>query len=187
MENYSAVKKNEMPFAATWMKPEIITLSWVSQRKTNTFAYMQNIKKKRKKRYRWMYLQNRKRLSDFKNKLMVTKMEKLGGGVERINVSDWHIPTTIFKTDYQQGPRELYSTFCNKLNGKITWKRIDTCTTNYFAVWRRKWQPILAFLPGESHRQRSLGGYSPQGRKESDTTGRLHYYYTTTPGTNTIL
>ena len=35
-----------------------------------------------------MYLQNRKRLSDFKNKLMVTKMEKLGGGVERINVSD---------------------------------------------------------------------------------------------------
>ena len=26
------------------------------------------------------------------------------------------------------------------------------------------------FLPGESHRQRSLVGYSPQGHKESDTT-----------------
>ena len=36
--------------------------------------------------------------------------------------------------------------------------------------WRRKWQPILVFLPGESHGQRSLVGYSPWGHKESDTT-----------------
>ena len=41
--------------------------------------------------------------------------------------------------------------------------------------WRRKWQPTPVFLPGESHGQRSLVGYSPQGRKESDTTERLHY------------
>ena len=34
--------------------------------------------------------------------------------------------------------------------------------------WRRAWQPTPAFLPGESHRQRSLAGYSPQGHKESD-------------------
>ena len=40
--------------------------------------------------------------------------------------------------------------------------------------WRRKWQPIPGFLPGESHGQRSLVGYSPWGRKESDTTERLH-------------
>ena len=32
--------------------------------------------------------------------------------------------------------------------------------------WRRKWQPILVFLPGESHGQRSLVGY----RLQSDTT-----------------
>ena len=31
-------------------------------------------------------------------------------------------------------------------------------------------QPTPVFLPGESHGQRSLAGYSPQGRKESDTT-----------------
>ena len=31
--------------------------------------------------------------------------------------------------------------------------------------WRRKWQPTPVFLPGESHRQRSLVGYSPCGRK----------------------
>ena len=36
-----------------------------------------------------------------------------------------------------------------------------------------KWQPTLVFLPGESHGQRSLVGYSPKGRKESDTTERL--------------
>ena len=34
----------------------------------------------------------------------------------------------------------------------------------------RKWQPILVFLPGKSHGQRSLAAYSPQGCKESDTT-----------------
>ena len=40
--------------------------------------------------------------------------------------------------------------------------------------WRRKWQPTLVLLPGKSHGQRSLVGYSPWGRKESDTTERLH-------------
>ena len=32
---------------------------------------------------------------------------------------------------------------------------------------RRKWQPTLAFLPGKSHGQRSLEGYSPWSHKES--------------------
>ena len=36
--------------------------------------------------------------------------------------------------------------------------------------WQRAWQPTLVFLPGESHGQRSLVGYSPQSRKESDMT-----------------
>ena len=36
--------------------------------------------------------------------------------------------------------------------------------------WRRKWQPTPVFLPGQSHGQRSPRGYSPRGRKESDTT-----------------
>ena len=35
--------------------------------------------------------------------------------------------------------------------------------------WRRAWQPTREFLPGESHRQRSLAGYSSWGHKESDT------------------
>ena len=39
--------------------------------------------------------------------------------------------------------------------------------------WRREWQPT-PFLPGKSHGQRSLVGFSPQGGKELDTTGRLN-------------
>ena len=42
--------------------------------------------------------------------------------------------------------------------------------------WRRKWQSTPGFLPGESQGQRSLVGYSPQGRKELDTTERLHLH-----------
>ena len=40
--------------------------------------------------------------------------------------------------------------------------------------WRITWQPTPVFLPGESHGQRSLVGYSPWGCKESDTTERLN-------------
>ena len=36
--------------------------------------------------------------------------------------------------------------------------------------WRRKWHPAPVFLPGKSHGQRSMEGYSPWGHKESDVT-----------------
>jgi len=36
--------------------------------------------------------------------------------------------------------------------------------------WRRTWQLIPPFLPGESHGRRSLVGYSPWGLKGLDTT-----------------
>ena len=34
-------------------------------------------------------------------------------------------------------------------------------------------QPTPVFLPGESHGQRSLAGYSPRSHKKSDTTEQL--------------
>ena len=43
--------------------------------------------------------------------------------------------------------------------------------------WRRKWQPTPVFLPGKSHGQRSLVGYSAWGHRESDMTERLHFYF----------
>ena len=40
--------------------------------------------------------------------------------------------------------------------------------------WRKEWLPPPVFLPGEFHGQRSLVGYRPWGRKESDTTNSLN-------------
>ena len=42
--------------------------------------------------------------------------------------------------------------------------------------WRTAWQPTPVFLPGESHGQRSLEGYSPWGCTESDTTEQLTFF-----------
>ena len=38
----------------------------------------------------------------------------------------------------------------------------------------RQWKPTPVFLPGKSHGQKSLVGYSPWGCKELDTTEHTH-------------
>ena len=40
--------------------------------------------------------------------------------------------------------------------------------------WRRERQPTAVFLPGKSHGQRSLVGYSPWDHKESEMTKQLN-------------
>ena len=40
--------------------------------------------------------------------------------------------------------------------------------------WRRAQQPTPVFLPGESHGQKSLEGYGPQGCKECMTEATQH-------------
>ena len=75
VEYYSSLKNKIMPFAATWMDLEITILSEVRQRQIlYNITYMWNLKRW----YQWAYLQNRNRLMDFKNKLMVTKKERRG-------------------------------------------------------------------------------------------------------------
>ena len=44
-------------------------------------------------------------------------------------------------------------------------------------TWRRQWQPTPVLLPGKSHGRRSLVGYSPWGREESDMTERLRFHF----------
>ena len=57
------------PFAAKWMDLEIVILSKVRQRQTScNITYMWNLKK----RYKWIYLQNRNRVTGVENNLMVT-------------------------------------------------------------------------------------------------------------------
>ena len=41
--------------------------------------------------------------------------------------------------------------------------------------WRIEWQSTPLFLPGESHGQKSLAGFSPWGHKESDTAEVTEY------------
>ena len=48
-----------------------------------------------------------------------------------------------------KNPPAVHETRVPSLGGKIP--------------WRRKWQPTPAFLPGESHGQKNLAGYSPWG------------------------
>ena len=59
------------------------------------------------------------------------------------------------------------------LGGKVSWTflmlafniPIFTLVSIFVNTWRRAWHPTPGFLPGESHRQRSLAGYSPWGHK----------------------
>ena len=44
-------------------------------------------------------------------------------------------------------------------------------------IRRRQWLLTPVLLPGKSHWRRSLVGCSPWGRKESDTTERLHFHF----------
>ena len=48
---------------------------------------------------------------------------------------------------------------------------------NTLLKWRKKWHPTPVLLPRKSHGQRGLVGYSPWGRKESDTTKHLHFHF----------
>ena len=50
--------------------------------------------------------------------------------------------------------------------GHGIWQRVQ--------LWR-SWQPTPVFFPGDFHGQRSLAGYSPWGRPESDRTEWLSF------------
>ena len=54
---------------------------------------------------------------------------------------------------------EMQETWVQSLVGKIP--------------WRKEWLPAPVFLPGKSHGQRSLAGYSLWGCKESNVTEQL--------------
>ena len=72
---------------------------------------------------------------------------------------------------------------CNKTIKKYirTKAKVRRCGFNPWVgkiPWRREWQCTPVFLPGESHGQRGLAGYSPLSHKESDVTKRLTLSFT---------
>ena len=52
----------------------------------------------------------------------------------------------------------------------MTYLSFLICFLVEYVSWRRAWQPTPVFLPGESHGQRRLVGYSPKSHKGSDMT-----------------
>ena len=71
-------------------------------------------------------------------------------------------------------PPQVYTRII--LRGLI-WKTYSTWLHNIRRVQRRQWQATPVFLPGKSHGQRSLVGWSPWGLEESYTTERLHFHF----------
>ena len=83
-------------------------------------------------------------------------------------------------------PGEAMATHSSTLAWKISWEepgRLQSMGSRRvghdwatslslftFMHWRRKWQPIPVFLPGESQGRRSLVGCRLWGHTESDTT-----------------
>ena len=72
-------------------------------------------------------------LADLENKLMVTR-GRGGGGRDRLGVWGGHVHTILFKMVNEQGPtvehRELCSMFCDSLDGRGVWGRMDMCICN---------------------------------------------------------
>ena len=65
---------------------------------------------------------------------------------------------------------------------EATWltRRLEQRTVGIFegnSIRRRQWQPTPVLLPGKSHGQRSLVGYSPWSCDEWHTTERLHFHF----------
>ena len=78
----------------------------------------------------------------------------------------WLFSQKLYSCSCTEIPDPLWANFC-------LWCKIKVQFGFFFCLWIKEWQPTPVFLPGESHGQRSLTGYSPWGCKESDTTELL--------------
>ena len=96
----------------------------------------------------------------------------------------WRSGLGVGKTHFQHSRKSpgfvLIGSLKLKLKslGGVFWKEIRGLLPEETWVgkilWRREWLPTPVFLPGKSHGQRSLAGYSPWGCKEWDTTEWLN-------------
>ena len=81
-------------------------------------------------------------------------------------------PVKLLST-FEMWPAQLICYLSIKYTSDMkTLKKISIIFFTIYCMskWRRKWQPTPVFLPGKSHRQRSLVGYSPWDDKGLDTT-----------------
>ena len=90
---------------------------------------------------------------------------------ETIDLTIWTYVSKVMVLLFNLLPRFVIGT-----SGKEPTCPCRRCKRHGFDPWvgkipcRRAWQSIPVFLPGESHGQKSLTGYSPWGHKKSDMT-----------------
>ena len=126
-----------MPFAVAWMDLESVILSEGSQRSRNIIWYPLYVASKGKW-YKWTYLQNRDRLADLENELMVAKV----GGWEKGIVKKFGMDMyTLLYLKCITNKDLLYSAwncsmFCGSLDGRGASGRMDTCiSVAEFLCW----------------------------------------------------
>ena len=84
-------KKNEiMAFAVTCMNLKLIPLSEVNQRKTNIIQYCLYMEPKKRKEYKWTYLQ-KNRLIEQKTNLWLPKKREKEGQIKSLGLKYTHI------------------------------------------------------------------------------------------------
>ena len=84
-----------------------------------------------------------------------------------------HSRTLAWKIPWTEEPGGLQS--MGSLRVRHDW--VTSLSLFTFMHWRRKWQPTPVFLPGEFQGRWSLVGCRLWGRRESDTTERLHFHF----------
>ena len=114
-------------------------------------------------------------------KIIVTERKLHGSKQPGVKTPLQVLPTILCKTKNSLTQRK------KKMDIKVdqtslvahTVKRLPTMletrvrSLDWEDLLQKKWQPTAVFLPGKSHGQRTLAGYSPWGCKESDTTEQL--------------
>ena len=86
---------------------------------------------------------------------------------------------------FKKSTNQALSRMRSKGNSHVVTKEYKLVQPLWKTIWqqliklsqRRQWHPTPALLLGKSHGWRSLVGCSPWGRKESDTTERLHSHF----------
>ena len=92
----------------------------------------------------------------------------IASGILRISINDWKLGERhgidVFAYLITESPVAQWYRIC------LPMQETRVRSLSWEDSWRRKWQPDPVVLPGKSHGQRSLVGYSPCVYKESDMT-----------------
>ena len=128
----------EEPGRLQSMGPQMFGHDWVSEHN----ACIWNLEKW----YWWTYLQGRNRDADVENGLVDTVGEGEDGASWESSIDIWDIPGGT------GGKEPTCQCRRHERHGFDPWVRKIS--------WRRARQPTPVFLPGESHGQRSLVGYT---------------------------